>query len=125
MSHQLRLVAVCISLFSLLFTQLAVAAYVCPMTMAAAGMKDCANMAMPDIEQPSLCHAHAHTHDSVSKQALDKPDLPDVQLFVVALVWTLHALDVSAIEQLSLRSRSVLSDFGAPPIAVRHCCFRI
>lgn len=129
-SRQLRLVAALIALFSMLFTQLAVASYACPnlqpVRSAAAKMESmpgCTGMGMGiDMEQPSLCHAH----DQVGNQSLDKPNLPQVQPFVaVGLTQALVFLDPTFHTLPTQPRRLVLKRITAPPLAIRNCCFRI
>jgi hypothetical protein len=118
-----RIVAALIALVSLLFMQLAVAAYACPMQTGEAraqmAMADCDGM---DRMNPSLCHAHA----KAGKQSLDKPATPAVQPFIAAAV----LVEVAGLDQLMPRSASVApasvpAAGAAPPIAILHCCFRI
>ncbi|MES2102480.1 MAG: hypothetical protein V4634_00560 [Pseudomonadota bacterium] len=136
LSRPSRLIAAFIALVSMLFMQLAVAAYACPGMMtgnvnrgingatagaAAPAMMNCEGM---DMEQPALCHAHSQ--DSFSKQSLDKPQLPDVQPFVSAgLVLALDIADIAFLPQPPHRDPVSLARSTAPPIAIRNCCFRI
>ncbi len=135
LSRPSRLVAVFIALFSMLFMQLALASYACPGMMMGSSQNSAQvspsidNTSMPgcegmDKEQPGLCHAHAQ--NEWSKQSLDKPSMPDVQAFTPAgMVLVLEVADFStAIPQTATASR-LLSHQTAPPISIRHCCFRI
>lgn len=124
-----RVVAACIALFSMLFMQLAVAAYACPgasmggqsVAVPSVAMAGCEGM---DRSQPTLCHVYAR--GDAAKQSLDKPPAFDVPPFVpMALVMALDLVERSSLLDdapwmPALRSRST-----APPIAIRHCCFRI
>ena len=77
-----------------------------------------------DSEQPALCHAHSE--DALGKQSLDKPAAPDVMAFAPAgLVLTLVLGDSTEIPQEPQRQSLFLVRSTAPPIAIRHCCFRI
>jgi hypothetical protein len=131
LTRQARLAAAVLTLLSMLFMQLAVAAYACPdlkmsehhamssITMDHAVMPGCHDM---DKQQRSLCHAHA----DVGNQSLDKPEIPQVQPFVALdLVAALVPAD-HAFAQLSLVTSSNQSPpAGAPPLSIRHCCFRL
>jgi hypothetical protein len=130
-SRSTRLVAAVIAVISLLFTQLALASYACPgvttparMTMAAAdngmaGMDHCTGM---DKAQPTLCHAHTHA----DPQSLNKPDLPSVLPFVViGPVLSVILLDDGVAPADVVTSIPSLSHATEPPMAIRHCCFRI
>lgn len=132
-----RLVAALIALISLLFMQLAVASYACPgmatalrgHAMAAgsdSGMHDMHHMpgcaGGIDKQQPGLCHAHGHA----SQQSLDKPEPPPVQPFVaVALTQVLSPIDATYHPSRPAQDALFLTRATAPPLAIRHCCFRI
>jgi hypothetical protein len=136
LSRPLRYVAAFIALCSMLFTQLAVASYVCPaMPMESSNialattstgtdhpsMIGCKGM---DVTQSGLCHTHAH--DQASKQTLDKPDYLEVAPFVpVGLVVAVAAVDDASRRLAAPPTSLFLTRTTAPPIAIRHCCFRI
>ncbi len=116
--------------------QLAMASYACPgrtMGSQTGGMTRVSASAYPvamagcegmDSEQPALCHAHVQ--DPFAKQSLDKPQLPDVQPFVAAtLMVALSVVDVADFRQEPQQDPALLARSTAPPIAIRHCCFRI
>lgn len=130
-SRSTRFVAAVIAVISLLFTQLALASYVCHgttmperMTMAAvdngmSGMDHCTGM---DKAQPTLCHAHNHS----DPQSLNKPDLPSVLPFLVigpVLSVVLH--DDGVAPPGVITAMPSLSHATEPTMAIRHCCFRI
>ena len=129
-SRTTRLVAALIAAISLLFTQLALASYVCPgMTMPAAmttavedDMQDMSGCTGMDMQQPALCHAHDH----VGQQSLDKPDVPQVAPFAVAgLTLLVPPLDTVTPTTAPPSNATLLTRTTAPPLAIRHCCFRI
>ena len=118
------------ALVSLLFMQLAVAAYVCPdsgskvariaaMSASAAPCMESASMDMDDA-QPNLCHAHcqigqqsADKYQSVSPPAIDT--LPaNLTLRVALPSFAQAAFQVSHLQRTT-----------APPLAIRNCCFRL
>ena len=127
-----RFAIVLFALANLLFMQLAVAAYVCPVglsgeartelaDMNAAGMPCAETMAQaPDDAQPGLCAAHC----KADQQTSDKPGLPAL----AALAGPASDYPMLRISrparapplQSPLRVRA-----GAPSVAVRHCCFRL
>ena len=126
-----RIIAVVLAITSMLFMQLALAAYVCPGVEqgGATMMASSSNMEMPgcdgmDTEQAALCHAHAH--DQGDHQTLDKADLPSVTPFIASqLLQTLApAADFSS-AIFSRYSTQFPAHSSAPPIAILHCCFRI
>lgn len=130
-SRSTRFVAAVIAVISLLFTQLALASYVCPgstmperMTVAAvdngmSGMDHCTGV---DKAQPNLCHAHSHA----DPQSLNKPDLPSVLPFLlIGPVLSLAVLDDGQAPPGVLAAIPSLSRATEPALAIRHCCFRI
>jgi len=137
LSRPSRLIAAAITLFSILFMQLAVAAYACPalsvehesavtstfahMSAYAAPdeMPPCHEM---DPVQPSLCDAY-HQADS---QSLDKPGVPPLQPFLaVGFGLPLLPLDVAYRPDSTSANPPFLTRTTSPPLAIRHCCFRI
>jgi hypothetical protein len=130
MSHprRIRLVSAVVALLSLLFMQLAVAAYACPNLMPArsAPMLDSAGQPMAncpqtDRQSPTLCHEHVHKQTP----SLDKPDAPSVMPFVATgfalpLFWPDHRAAMPAPPLVFLHASGT-----SPPIAIRHCCFRL
>lgn len=137
LSRPSRLVAAAITLFSILFMQLAVAAYACPALSvqhdsALAGtfarmpayeaqddMPPCHEM---DPVQPSLCDAY-HQADS---QSLDKPAVPPLQPFLaVGFGLPLLPLEAGHSPDSTSINSAFLTRATAPPVAIRHCCFRI
>lgn len=131
-THLSRLIVVIVALSSMLFMQLALAGYVCPkasehghapdmatMTAATVDMPGCEKM---DAMQPGLCHASAHT----VHQSLDKYELPSVQPFVPATVFPILTQFVTPNFSTHFElNPALLSGAAPPPLAIRHCCFRI
>lgn len=120
-----RVVIASIVLLSMLYSQLAVAAYSCPMmagsSQAAIAMPDCDGM---DMEQPMLCHTHAA--GEAVQQSQNKSELPQVQAFVpTELILALPIFD--SVDPLSITPRDslLLVRSTSPPVAILHCCFRI
>jgi hypothetical protein len=123
-----RLITVFVALVSLLFMQLAVAGYACPVqskvsevaAMARAGMPCAGDMTTMDTDQPGLCHAHCQS----AQQTADKVQVPmPVSVMATGFTYTIEPARASAPPgpaQAPLLLRST-----APPIAVRNCCFRI
>lgn len=130
-SRPFRAVVAIIALVSVLCMQLAMASYVCP-GMAevptvvstadnAQSMPDCHGM---DMNQPVLCHAHAH--DQSGKQSLDKPETPAVSPFLPArLILTLDVVEATSIRHPVFHGSPLLNRATAPPVSIRNCCFRI
>lgn len=131
-SRRHNLVAALLALFSMLFMQHAVATYACPAweqgmagqsamatSMDSLDMADCAGT---DPEQPNLCHAYENQH----RQSLDKPDIPGIQPFSAAKV-VLYATPLILVTSPvpSLLDTDSLTRITSPPLAIRHCCFRI
>lgn len=127
LSRSSRCLAAAIALFCLLFSQLAVASYACPnllgdtvQQVSATPMPGCTGMM--DMGQPSLCQAHCDT----GHQSLDTPDAPQVAPFL-ARELALVLPDIAAVEPAAPLhpDATLLARSTAPPLAIRHCCFRI
>lgn len=129
-----RYVAALITLIGVLFTQLAVAAYVCPATQIANALEAAAiahgatdrqsmdNCGDAPTGQPALCKAQTQ----VGSQSLDKPQLPDVSPFLaVVLVASLIHENHEVPFISSQITGHLLTRTTAPPIAIQNCCFRI
>jgi hypothetical protein len=133
LSRPSRFVAALIALFSVLFMQFAVAAYVCPdfpsghtdepVTMSvSSSLHDTSECKGMDVEQPNLCDVH----DQLGSQSLDKPDLPQVQSFVaVGWILALPTIEAGYRAPAAQSSSFSLARTTAPPLAIRNCCFRI
>jgi hypothetical protein len=139
LSRRFRFVAALVALLSVLFTQLAVAAYECPRTQIAQAM---ASIAAPGAaaehhenhenrelsgcggigaEESPLCQDHGQW----GNQSLDKPELPYVSPFITAmLVQAVRRVDL-AYPATSVASSLSLTRTTAPPLSIRNCCFRI
>lgn len=122
-----RLVAAIITMFSLLFAQLAVAAYECPDLTVSSMSAKAAQDAMPgctdmDMAQPGLCQAHCVN----GHQSLDTPATPHIPAFVsCGLVAILAEANDVLPAAPPLASSTLLTRTTSPPLAIRHCCFRI
>lgn len=132
LSRSSRLLTVLLTLFCVLFMQLADAAYACPNRILdeSASVSDTAetpmmlNCAGMDSDQPALCHIHAH--DPFSQQSLDKSPQPDIQPFITnGLIRTLNLNEIIVFTHWLQPAASLHRRTTAPPIAIRHCCFRI
>ena len=127
--RRVRLLAVVLSLWALLFSQMAVAGYACESTgravqvaqMTEAGLPCAASMAVMDDEQPSLCHAHCQSGQNTVGDSQLQPGQPVAQAGIVAV---LQSPTVAApTDRASAFSR--LRATSGPPLAILHCCFRI
>ncbi|MGK5040856.1 hypothetical protein ACQ4WQ_10970 [Janthinobacterium sp. GB1R12] len=135
-SRPMRLLTTFVAILSMLFMQHAAAAYLCP-GAPLSGNNQAASMhavmtAMPDMpgctgmdtDQSTLCHVY--THGDAARQTLDKvhgADLPPFIAIVVPLLWML--VDAPILQESRPPSDVALARSTAPPIAIRHCCFRI
>ncbi|NYE61292.1 hypothetical protein FHW58_002499 [Duganella sp. 1224] len=123
-----RFFVIVFAVFSMLYTQCALASYVCPSTLMPGGAAQSAQMAQMadctgvDKQQPGLCHAHGHKF----QQSLDKPDLPQVAPFLSAgLVRVVLPAAPPSFHAAAAPPAAALAYPTSPPIAIRHCCFRI
>jgi hypothetical protein len=123
-----RLISVFFALVSLLFMQLAVAGYACPIdarvsevtAMAEAGMPCAGEMTSVDTEQPGLCHEHCQS----AQQTVENVHAPmPMGAVATGFTYTIESDRLSPLRQPA-QAPSLLRS-TAPPIAVRNCCFRI
>lgn len=125
-----RCITVLVALVSLLFMQLAVAGYACPgvqqkvaevAAMAEAKMPCAESMAVNmDDAQPNLCQAHCQA----GHQTADKYELP-TPLDIGAVPVSFLLPDIAPVFGGAPIQPPHLKRTTAPPIAIRHCCFRI
>ena len=124
------MITVLIALCSLLFMQLAVAAYACPgstsqvsesAATAEAGMPCAGDMSLStDEDQPGLCQAHCQS----TPQTVEKVQAPSpVDAAAVGFAFTIS--EAVAAPPAGPVQAPLLLRAAAPPIAVRNCCFRI
>jgi hypothetical protein len=132
LSRQPRLIAALVALISMLFMQLAVAAYACPsqqmghvaesVSMPAQAHDEMPGCEGADINASALCHAHCQP----DTQSLDKPQSPDVSPFLaLALVSTVIDTAFSYPPVSTHRDDRLLRRVISPPLSIRNCCFRI
>ena len=122
-----RLITVLFALHSLLFMQLAVAAYACPdigakvAVMAEAGVPCAESMTLAmDDEQPHLCQAHCQAESqSAEKFQLLSLLAADALPSAPALQIALPALLAASLHVPHLQRGT------APPLSIRNCCFRL
>ena len=127
-----RLLTALVALFGVLFTQLAIAAYICPelnvgtsnQAMAAVEppMQSMPGCDQPDAANPGLCHAHCQDGTS----SVDRAELPAVSPAAVIVSNILAPLrPVVSSPPRDEEPDSLLLRSTSPPISIRHCCFRI
>jgi hypothetical protein len=122
-----RLLTVILSLWALLFSQLALAGYACPKVgqasevarMMEAGMPCAETMGQAiDDEQPALCHAHC----AAPAQSADTYQLP--ALATPAQLGVVVTRPVAMVRSAQAK-RAPTRPNASPPLAIAHCCFRI
>ena len=121
-----RFIAALITLFSLLFTQLAVASYACPqlptVNHATVRMQDVPGCTGMDAQHTNVCAAHCDT----GHQSLDAAAAPEALPFIACQLALVLPSSESISSELATSATSVpLTRTTAPPLAIRHCCFRI
>jgi hypothetical protein len=130
-SRRIRLFTALFSLWALLWTQSAIAAYACPALAEAAQIVAMAQANMPCAEmmaqaaqedQPAMCIAHCHP----TVQSADAYQVPAIAAAaqIVGGVFSLVAVPGPAAESIIAKSPD-LRRSTSPPIAVEHCCLRI
>ena len=123
--RRLRLAAL-FALATVLFSQLAVSAYACagPGSMqavaaAAEEMPGCDEMPAPG-ERSAICKAHCELGDQSLDKAGSIAPASAISSVCAPVAWAPPREDCSAPTQASLLERPT-----GPPLAVRHCRFRI
>ncbi|MFZ3286454.1 MAG: hypothetical protein WA191_06350 [Telluria sp.] len=117
-------------LFSVLFTQLAVAGYACQSMQIAQAMQlvsaASGQQAMPDCEMGVDSSAQCQNLRPAGKQSMDKPEIPHVSPFVAAvLVQSIFHGDRPYPSVTSPSGGFLLTRTTAPPLSIQNCCFRI
>lgn len=134
LARRSRLTTALIAIISVLFTHVAVAAYVCPTVQVSQVADAIAKVVLAqeahagaeceqlDSAQLALCQVHAQ----VSTQSLDKPVPPEVAPFVpitqasAYVVWDAGMSPIPVAALFFSPARET-----APPHSIQHCCFRI
>jgi hypothetical protein len=125
MSRLSRSIAALLVLATTLFSQLAVAAHLCPMTMQAmtpaAMSADSMSPCHQPEKSPALCKQHCTDNQRTVVDAFAQLPIAFVPTFAVPLV---------ALEEASADVAPPSPDFGlvnalGPPLAITHCCLRI
>lgn len=119
-----RLITMLFALISLLFMQLAVASYVCPLDSKAVDIAEksmpCAGEMVVDTEQIALCHAHCQSDQQTVEKAQMHVPMGAVS---TGMTYTIEPTDVDRSAPLGHMPSQLRT--SAPPIAIRNCCFRI
>jgi len=109
-----------VALLGLLFQQLAMAAYVCPIE---------ARQASTSAEH-ARCHANVavdkarcHQHCSPQPPSPDHPPAPTVPALLPATTWPDAA--IAAVLDRGFEDTDVTARAAAPPLTVQHCTFQI
>lgn len=115
-------------MLAILFTQIATAAYACPMNQAAAQAVPCAAMAAMqaalDTEQPGLCQQHCQQGNT--QQAPDHNPVVPLPAPALVALFSLSPVVPLAADGARLAAHERRRDH-APPQAhsILHCCYRI
>lgn len=115
-----------IALLGLLFQQLSMAAYVCPIEVKAATLVAASTDELPPCHQPQTsdkarCHAHCHPVAPSSDHA-PTPTVPAALLpattWLRSAAWQPDACDLAFTREVTARA-------AAPPLTIQHCTFQI
>ena len=127
MKHSYRKIISFIAIIAMLFTQLAGAAYACPLlNRDAAAQMQMANYADAtcddrDKDQPAMCQHHCQDGQQINNDSpLDRSALAFVPAFVVSL-----AVISTTTFETSIVAAPSLHHATSPPLSIRNCCFRI
>lgn len=129
-----RLITTLIALISVLFTHVAVAAYVCPAVQVAQAFSAAAHAgALHDAHSDAACEgthpaqqALCQAHFQGGAQSLDKPMPPEVAPFIAVTFASAYVeRDPYTPLLLAVGASSSPARDAAPPLSIQHCCFRI
>lgn len=127
-----RVVAALITLVSVLFTQLAVAAYVCPSVQLAHALAIQAQQAATDHHNSSICDEDVsdrsplcQTHLQTGAQSVDRPPLPEIAPFFAMTLLASIADNDAFSDLIRATSPRILMRSPAPPLSIQNCCLRI
>ncbi|MGZ3182063.1 MAG: hypothetical protein ACXU8N_06440 [Telluria sp.] len=114
----------CLTLFAVLYAQLALAAYACPageaaLQACAQGAAACAGM---DTERPALCHAHTHKDPASAERAPAAMPLP-MLLALVQVILPAPLLQGAVAPPAA--AGLAPSAPGDPPLSIRFCSFQL
>lgn len=128
MNYSLRKIVSFFAIAAVLFTQLAVSAYACPMLLKQFAMpmqmqmngdsdQACDDMAM---NQPALCQHYCEDSQQIVNDAqVDQPSITLASFFVINFTAMISSFEPSLIIAPSLHHAT------SPPLTIRNCCFRI
>lgn len=122
-----RLFTVLLALVSLLFMQLAVAGYTCPIgpekaTVSTQAEMPCAESMSKSMDdaQPNLCQAHCQIGQQTNHN-FELPSVPGMSVvFVDFSLPDIEPVSLGVSWQLPHLTRTT-----SPPASIRNCCFRI
>lgn len=120
--HRHRRLLAFMALFALLFQQLAMAAYVCPI---AAGGEPASMEKAPCHERGAPDGIRCHTHCHPQTASTDHPPAPSVPAALLPQTTWLRAASRQPELLHGELAREVTARATAPPITVRHCTFQI
>jgi hypothetical protein len=127
MKRLIRKLAACLGIAALLFMQLAVSAYSCPLQEGQSTYAtDSEGQGNPCLDEVDATKSVCIYHCQQGKQSLDKPQVPAITP-VVAMGYTRALADAHFVAsptpwnpRLHLRARET-----EPPLSIRNCCLRI
>lgn len=115
-----------VGIVAIVFAQLALSAYACPMLLANVGDRnDVVNISSQtsdyaDLVSPNLCHEHC------TDEQHNINDAPQVQAVVeYARVFSVAPVMLATTMIPATKLIDSLQHGPAPPLTIQHCCFRI
>ncbi len=115
-----------VGIFTIVFAQLALSAYACPMLLVNVGDRnDTASVSSPtsvyaDLVLPNLCHEHCADEQQNIK---DAPQVQAVAEF--GRIFGVTPVMVATTTIPATKITDPLQHGPAPPLTIQHCCFRI
>ena len=115
-----------VGIVTIVFAQLALSAYACPMLLANVGdHNDAVSVSSQtsdyaDLVSPNLCHEHCSDEQQNIK---DAPQVQPVAEF--GRVFSVTPVMVATTTIPATKITDPLQHGPAPPLTIQHCCFRI
>ena len=110
-----------IALLGLLFQQLAMASYACPLD--SGGTDQVTSQTPPCHSQGATDKSRCHQHCHPLAQTSDHASVPAIPALLPPTTWLRHSF--AAVGRATIVSRNVETQHNAPPLTVQHCTFQI
>jgi hypothetical protein len=122
--HRHRRWIALLALLGMLFQQLAMASYACPMESGRSGSAAMVAPAAPCHACPDVDKARCQQHCFPQQPTSDHPPMPTVPALLPATTWLVQS-DECAHSAYGAGESQVATRATAPPLTVQHCTFQL